>query len=277
LSVFGLDASGAIGAASDDHDVDFAAYLHDMQFSPDDARAVIVGRGHTGRTGTPYRAGRIQLATHDDGRLREIDSIELSPDQLPAGFNPRNVAFHSSEPLLYVTLEAQNLLLTFGFADDRLRLLPERTQQLLDHPESARARQLAGVVAMHPAGTALYAVTRADGPIVDNDRWRTPEHLPIFEGGENTISVFSVADGGTLTLRQRIDTGGISARCILIAAGGRLLIAANGKPIMRATDEAEPALVPSSLAVFAVSESGALSLLTIRPFDVGRETLWWVG
>lgn len=276
LTVLPVDGVGGLGEPAATPLVAFADYLHDAQVSPDGTRAVIVARGHTGRTGTPALAGRIHLADYDDGLLTEIDDIGLGSAFPNVGFNPRNVAFHPTLPLIYVSLEAQNLILTLSLVDDRLTLLPERTRQLLDHPDDARARQLAGVLVVHPERDVLYAVTRADGPIVDNDRWRTPENLPIFEGGENTLSVFDIGAEGQLTLAQRIDTGGISARCVELTGDGTLLVVANGKPILTG-DESEPDFVPASLSAFEVDGSGHLAPLSRTPYEVGRETLWWVG
>lgn len=276
-SVLPVDDEGRLGTVMADSVIgDVGVYMHDTEFLPGGDRAILVARGQTGRTGAAAVAGRLDLAAVDSGRLRIIDSLDLSPDLGAVGFNPRNVAPHPTLPVLYVTLEAQNLLVVVRRDGDRLVPVPEWTRSLLEFPEEARARQLGGVVHVHPDGRSLIAVTRADGPIIENDRWKSPEPPPVFEGGENTISVFHLDAHGAPALVQRVDTGGISARCVEFVDGGRLVVAANSKPILRAGPDG-PVSIHASLAVFRAEVQGGLRGLSTQPFEVGRATLWWLG
>ncbi len=277
ISILPVDVAGRPGTPSE-HPVDgpLGVYLHDTEFTQSGDRAVLVARGQTGRTGTAAVAGRVHLTAVDDGRLSVLDTLDLSADFGDEGFNPRNVAFHPTLPVAYVTLEAQNRVVTIRFDGDRMVAVPGAHPGLLDDPQHARARQLGGVLDVTPDGRTLVAVTRADGPIIDPDRWRTPAELPAFEGGENTLSVFRLDPDGVPALVQRIDSGGISARCITFLDHGGILVAANSKPMLGPTGN--PAdVIPAALTVFRVGDDGRLTRLASHPFEVGRATLWWLG
>lgn len=257
--------------------LDLGVFPHDTGFSPTGDRAVVVARGLPARGSRDAVPGRLtMLSWHaDDQGTVECAALDTF-DCTPLGWNPRNVVFHPEHPIAYVTLEQQDALVTVRLDRDRIAPDDEHTCSLLADPAARRERQLGGVVVLGPGARTLYAVARADGPIVDQDRWRTPEHLPVFEGGENTVSVFALDDDGAPTLVQRVDTGGISARCVTFASGGSVLVAANSKPIRRPAPD-DGSIVPASLVTFRIEPDGHLTRLDALPVEVGRATLWWVG
>jgi 6-phosphogluconolactonase len=124
---------------------------------------------------------------------------------------------------------------------------------------------------VHPNGRFVYLTNRASGTTLVDGK-------AIFEGGENSIAVFSInRQSGEPTLVQRIDTHGLHARTFSIDDAGRLLVAANQNALTVRQGTTDTA-VSANLAVFRVNADGRLEF--VRKYDVatgGGRSLMWAG
>ena len=77
----------------------------------------------------------------------------------------------------------------------------------------------------HPNGRFVYVANRASST--------SPfEGKPVFQGGENTISVYAIdQSSGEPTMIQSIDSRGYHVRTFAVDASARLLVAATIAPI----------------------------------------------
>jgi hypothetical protein len=150
-------------------------------------------------------------------------------------------------------------------------LVPEAlfTRSTLDHPARSKPAQMTGAIHVHPNGRFVYLSNRASGTVNIDGR-------PIWEGGENTIGVYSInPHTGEPTRIQNVDSRGMHARSFTLDEGGRILVAANQNAVTVREGTAETR-VPASLAVFRIGGDGKLSFA--RKYDVetgqGRSLMW---
>ena len=252
----------------------YGDHPHHVHAVPGRPRAILVDRGHTGDDGPEATSGVVNLIGTEDGRLENLASVDMTGAPGLAAFNPRAVDFHPTLPFVYASLEQQNQLAVLRLDGDDLTGEPSWTRELLADRAHMDHRQLAGTVLVHPSGRTLYVTNRGDGPFLGHVRWMTPESLPLFERGENTVAVFALDDGGEPTLVQLEGTRGISPRTSALTPDGNYLVVANSKPMRVAVPGGEE-VVPASLAVFGIAPDGRLAYRRKLDVDVGRETLWW--
>src|SRR5262249_23191820 len=133
-----------------------------------------------------------------------------------------------------------------------------------------RGRQVAGTVHVHPNGRFVYVANRASSTVqVDGQA--------VFAGGENTLAVYEIdMTTGEPVPIQHVDKRGIHCRTFHLDPSGRMLVAAHimGLPVREGS---AIRVVPASLAVFRINDSGKLDFVRKYDIDVGKRTLFWMG
>jgi 6-phosphogluconolactonase len=131
----------------------------------------------------------------------------LTPNQpasaaLPSGSGPRHFAFHPNGKWLFAISELASTITTFAWDQASGRLTT--TGSVPTRPADVTTGTTAEI-AVHPNGRFVYGSNR----------------------GHDSIAVFSVGEGGALTLVQYESTRGQTPRHFAIDPTGRWLIAAN--------------------------------------------------
>lgn len=277
LSIHALNEDGTIGAqVPRSPSFDSGKVVHHVQALPSGGRGIMVSRGMKGFGGPGYIAGALKVFRFDRGEIESVYSV--SPD-LPDGFNPRNIDFHPTLPLAYLTLEGQHRLCVFRLDGGDLAPHPLFVRDTLAHREALRPRQDCGTLHIHPAGHTAYVANRNDGYVGGHTgaSWLTPDPVPIFPGGENSIAVFHLDPAsGEPTLVQHVDTRGLHPRTFTLDPTGRLLIVGN-YAATRMERDGVVVDVPAGLTAFRVMADGTLAFLRNHPVETGVEKMWWSG
>lgn len=268
LTVHRINPDGSAGEPVEQAgDLDFGIFAHQVRFTPDNRFVILVTRGNSAAEGKPEDPGALKLFRFNDGILTNAGSTAPG---MGYGFGPRHLDFHPGKPWVYVSLERQNQLSVFHYAEGELRHMPEFTRSTLAEPGNVRPRQLGGTIHVHPEGKVVYVANRADHAAEVNGR-------KVFAGGENNIAVYSIdAQTGAPTLIQHIDTEGFHVRTFALDPSGRMLVAASILSLS-AGKGASLAEVPAGLSVFRVGGDGRLEF--VRRYDVGAENKmqFWMG
>jgi 6-phosphogluconolactonase (cycloisomerase 2 family) len=284
LTVHPIRADGTLAAAmSQPERVHAEPYPHQVRVAPSNECAVIVARGSAAEPGRPAEPGMLRLLRYADGTVTNTADAEFAGKAGLGSFQARHLDFHPLLPLVFLSVEAQNKLAVLRFANDEFGAEPLFTRDLLADPVHVRPRQMASAVHAHPNGKYVYVANRADAPEgftggePAGPKWAVPDVLPVFQGGENTIAAFSIdPSSGEPSLLQIADTRGICPRTFALDPTGRVLIAANMKPMMvRAGGEIQR--VAASLAVFLVNEDGTLTYVRKEDIEVGQVAMEWMG
>ena len=264
-----LKPDGTLGAeVKPPAPLDGGVYGHQVRVDPAGKMAILVTRGN-GAGARPEDPGALKVFGYRDGILTNHQSIAPNGGY---GFQSRNLDFHPTAPWVYLTLEVQSKLMVFKRVNNNESLDPSPlfTKETLQDPVHVHhPAQQAGPVFVHPDGRYVYTTNRTNGTIeVDGKR--------IFEGGENSIAVFSInQQTGEPTLIQSIDTHGMHARTFSIDDAARILVAANQTAVtVRVTGV--DTLVPACLSVYRMGGDGKLQY--VRKYDVetdsGRSLMW---
>lgn len=269
LTVHRIEADGSLGApVLQDDGLEYGIYPHQVRVFPSGRTLHIADRGISARTGKPEAPGAL--------RSFGLAGGTLSPGQVIApgggyGFGPRHIAFHPTQPWLYVSDERTNKLRVFACPGDRIAPEPAYVRETLAKPGNLRPRQLAGPIHTHPNGRFVYVVNRSDHNADSGGK-------KLFQGGENNIAVFAIdPDTGEPTLVEHAPTQSFHVRTFALDPSGRLLVAASIMPLSIAEGD-RIRDVPAALSVFRVSEDGRLSFA--RRYDVeteGAQRHYWAG
>ncbi|HUO23441.1 MAG TPA: beta-propeller fold lactonase family protein [Caulobacteraceae bacterium] len=277
LSVYELREDGTVGAeVPRAASFDFGVNPHQVRVTPGGDRAILAARGKNGFGRPTYVEGALKVLRFDRGQVETLYSI--TPEHLAEayGFNPRHLDFHPSLPWVFVSLEGQSKLCVFRMEGAELQPQVLFTRDLLAEPHTVRPRQVAGTVHVHPNGMVVYVANRNDG-YLNGPSWLTPDPVPVFPGGENSIAVFAIDQAtGEPTLIQHMDSQGLHPRTFSLDPSGRILIAANFAPTIQRNGDALTE-VPANLAVFRVGEDGKLTFVRRFDVEVGREMMLWAG
>jgi 6-phosphogluconolactonase len=157
----------------------------------------------------------------------------LAPDPpfaaIAPGSGPRHLAFRPDGKFVYVLNEMLSSVGAFRYDAGRGTLAALQTLSTL--PAGFSGENSGAEIAMHPAGTFLYASNR----------------------GDDSIAIFSIdAAKGTLTSAGRVSTQGKTPRGFAIDPSGRFLVAANqnsGTLVTFRIDQATGGLTPTGTAV----------------------------
>ena len=183
---------------------DAGIYAHQIRTTPDNRTVVLVTRGNNPTKTRGEDPGALKVFAFADGQLTKLQS--LAPNN-GYGFGPRHLDFHATLPFVYVSLERQNRLYTYGLnRDGTLSANPLFMKNSLADPEHAQPGQGAGTVHIHPNGRFVYQANR-NANVVDYHGQK------IFAGGENNMAVWAInPTTGEPTLIQTIDGHGIQLR-----------------------------------------------------------------
>lgn len=269
ITVHALNADGSIGdEIQQTATLDFGVYPHQVMVFPSGSAALIVDRGNHPTGEKREDPGALRSFKFVDGILSAGQVVE--PDG-GIGFGPRHVAFHPTQPWLYVADERFNRLHMFRVNEGRIEDKPAYTHSTLADPDNVQPRQIVGPIHVHPNGRFVYVANRAD-QVVERDG------LSVFGGGENSIAVFSIdPQTGAPTLIQNADTQSIHVRTFACDPTGRLLVAASIKNLKVASGDTVR-LVGAGLSVFRIADDGTLKF--VHKYDVdGAETEmhYWMG
>ena len=246
--------------------IDAGIFTHQVTVTPSNQTVIALGRGNEAVAGKSADIGSISTFAYKNGALSLI-----SKKYFEDGLGPRHLAYHPTNPWVYVGLERGSKVFMYRLkADGTLSSEPIfRKESLLDPANVHRERQKGGCIQIHPNGKYLYVTNRADGTAKEDGK-------TIWAGGENNIAVFEIdSKTGEPTLIQHIDTQGIEARTFNIDPSGQLLIAANQKTMLVREDGETLTTVPANLAIFRIGTDGKLEF--IRKYDVnaGQKWLLW--
>lgn len=268
LTVHRINPDGSVGdRVAQADDLDFGIFAHQVRTTPDNRFVILVTRGNSAAASKPEDPGALKFFRFSDGILTIAASVAPG---MGYGFGPRHLDFHPDKPWVYVSLERQNQLSVFQYAQGVLRHMPELTRDTLAEPGNVRPRQLGGTVHVHPGGKFAYVANRADHATEVNGK-------RVFTGGENNIAVYALdQQSGAPTLIQHIDTEGFHVRTFALDPSGRMLVAASILSLSAGKGAAIKE-VPAGLSVFRVGGDGRLEF--VRRYDVatGDRTQFWMG
>lgn len=201
VSVFPIDAHGKVGpmtdlrqhAGSGPGPTQQGPHAHHVTFDPRGERVLVTDKGID-----QVVIYRLNLAS---GKLEPNDPPF---GRIHAGAAPRHLAFGKDGTFAYVNGETDMTLAACRY-DSRMGVL-EEVQHLSTLPEGATGDGWSTAeVAVSPDGRYVYVSNR----------------------GHDSIAVFGIADKGTLTPVQNVETGGRTPRNFAIDPSGRRLYAAN--------------------------------------------------
>ena len=271
ISVHRLDADGSIGeeieqAAS----LDVGFYAHGVRVMPSNRAVLLITRGNEPVPGMSTEdPGALYIYGFENGQLTNKQSV--TPNEGLA-YRVRHADFHPSGRWVYVDLEAQNLLHTYGIrVDNTLSEEPLFVSTTLASPWTSNGGQTTSSIRMHPTnGRTLYVANRGRGTEVFQGE-------SVANGTENTIAVFSIdPQTGEPTLIQTIDTHSIAVRTMALPPDGRTLIAANTSP-GRIRTQGRLETVPAALTLYEIEDDGTLTFKSKLDVDTRGETMFWCG
>jgi 6-phosphogluconolactonase len=245
--------------------IDAGIFTHQVTVTPSNQTVIALGRGNEAVADKPADIGSVSTFAYKNGALSLI-----SKEYFEDGLGPRHLAYHPTNPWVYVGLERGSEVFMYQLKPGgTLSSEPIfRKEAILDPANVHRERQKGGCIQIHPNGKYLYVTNRADGTVKEGGK-------TIWAGGENNIAVFEIdSKTGEPTLIQHIDTQGIEARTFNIDPSGKLLIVANQKTML-VRDGGTLSTVPANLAIFRIGIDGKLEF--IRKYDVnaGQKWLLW--
>ena len=163
-----------------------------------------------------------------DAAAGSLQPVSGGEAVLHPGAGPRHLAFHPTQPLVFVSCELDSTVATLRFDAERGAL------SVLE----ARSTLPAGWTGTnYPADIHIAPLPLAGGHTVY-----------VSNRGHNSIAVFSVAGDGALTLVQAVSTGGDWPRNFTIDPTGRWLLVANQKSnsiVVFRRDEERGTLTPT--------------------------------
>jgi 6-phosphogluconolactonase (cycloisomerase 2 family) len=268
LTVHALNADGSIGdPVAQREPVDAGSYAHQVRVAPSGNLVVLSARGSDPTATAPEAPGSLKVFRFSDGQLSNEKSITRGDG---SGFGPRHVDFHPTKPWMYVSMERNNELLTYGVQDDGITPSPLFTKPTVNQPELRAPAQYLGPIHVHPNGKFVYLVNRSDGTV---DFGGTKVHGP----GENTVAVFSIdATSGEPTPIQSIGIDAYHARTFSIHPSGKMLVTAAVAPLSERNGD-QTRDVPAGLSVFGIGDDGRLTLARKYDVDVTGGPLFWCG
>ena len=276
-SVLRLNADGSLGqpVQQPEEGLQHLGFLvHQIRIDPSNRWVMVPVRGDDakvtgegkGKKLEPEKPGHLVVFEFSEGRLTRRHQVDF-----PSSLGPRHLDFHPSKPLVYVSMERGNRLLTYRHDDGVLTKVFDTTT--LADPSLAFPAQRAGAIHVHPSGKWVYVVNRNTQPCSAATPCDTPSGP-----GENDVAVFSVDPAtGEPRLIQNVGTHGFEARTMTIDPTARFLIVANQKAFSlgypRQGDKVVE--VAPNLSVFRIGDDGKLGYL--RTIELTGGEAWWVG
>jgi 6-phosphogluconolactonase (cycloisomerase 2 family) len=238
-----------------------------VRVTPDNRLAILVTRGNEATATRAEDPGALKVFDYGNGVL--TSGVSIAPDG-GRDFGPRHLDFHPTKPWMYVSIETQNKMYTYGLNSGRIDPEIAFRAETLAEPQNRRSRQAAGTVHVHPNGRFLYGANRAQDAVDFQGK-------KVFKGGENSIVVYSIDQStGEPSPIQHIETRAIHPRTFHIDPSGRVLVAQHNRPVdVRDGDAVRT--VPAGLSVFRIGDDGRLTFVRKYDVDVGDKTMFWMG
>jgi len=268
LTVHTLNADGSIGdPVAQREPVDVGIYAHQVRVAPSGNLVVVSARGSDATATAPATPGALEVFRYSDGQLSNGSPVTAG-DGL--AFGPRHVDFHATRPWMYVSMERNNELLTYGVQDGGITPSPLFTKATVSQPELRAPAQYLGPIHVHPNGRFVYVVNRSDGTVDFAGR-------KVHGTGENTVAAFSIDESsGEPALIQSIGIDAYHARTFTIHPNGKMLVTAAVAPLSE-RDGDQVRDVPAGLSVFGIGDDGRLTLARKYDVDVTGGPLFWCG
>lgn len=270
VTVHALGPGGAIGDEVMQNPLYFGLTVHQVRPTPHGNIIVVPASAHC-VNGIP--AGCVDVFDYENGRLTPRARIKADPRRTAGwqgvkngaqGFSARHVAFHPTQPWMYLLVETQGELQLYDCDQTGIALTPRRVQSTLTNAPVGLSSQLAGAIHMHPNGRYIYVTNRAWGTGADG-----------CVDGANTIAVFKIdLSNGAPKLVQQIETRGIFPRAFGIDAAGQMLVVGNQEPGEIRLDGIPQRVVPS-LVSFKIGNDGRLTFAQKHDFGDTKEVCFW--
>jgi len=269
VTVFRINKDGTLGdEVRQPVKPDAGIYAHQVRTTPSNKTVVLVTRGNNPAGGKPEDPGALKVFGFKDGVLTKLQSLAPNGGY---GFGPRHLDFHPALPFVYVSLERQNKLYTYGLQPDAtLSANPVFMKDSLADPKNSHPGQGAGTLHVHPNGRFVYQANRNSNTVDFQGK-------KVFAGGENNIAVWSIDQKtGEPTLIQNIDGHGNQLRTFGLDASGRMLVAASIAPILMREGNNVTNL-SAGLTVYRIGADGKLSFVRKYDVDTSKGTQFWSG
>jgi 6-phosphogluconolactonase len=268
VTVHRINGDGTIGAlVKQPTPLDTGIYAHQILAAPDNRSVILVTRGNDPAGGKAEDPGALKVFRFDDGVLSNL--VSVAPGE-GYGFGPRHLDFHPTQPWVYVARERENRLDVYRLDGERLSPAPLFVKDTLGKPRNSPGRQAAGTVHVHPNGRFVYVANRASATAPF-------EGQPVFQGGENTISVYSIDhSSGEPTMVQSVESRGYHVRTFALDPSARVLVTATIAPI-NVRQGSSIVSVPAGLSVFRVGDDGTLDFVRTYDVETSGKFQWWMG
>ena len=269
LTVFRIKPDGTLGElVRQTIAPDTGIYAHQIRTTPSNRTVTLVTRGNNPAGGKPEDPGALKVFAFKDGQLTKLQS--LAPNN-GYGFGPRHLDFHPTLPVLYVSLERQNKLYTYGLnGDGTLSRDPLFMKDSLADPKNPHPGQGAGTLHVHPNGRFLYQANRNSSTVDFQGK-------KVFAAGENNMAVWAIDQKtGEPALIQNADGHANQLRTFSLDASGRMLVAASVNPILM-RDGNNVSNLSAGLTVYRIGGDGKLSFARKYDVDTSMGTQFWSG
>jgi len=268
LSVHPIEEDGSVSPAVAQNQVPEAGiFTHQVTFTPNDKTVVALARGNYAVGNVPDQPGSINTFTIDDqGHLSKLMTSAIDP-----GVGPRHLAYHPSQPWVYVSMERGSKLYMYPLeSNGTLAAKPAFRKDTLENKANLETpRQRGGVIQINPNGKYLYVTNRADATVEQDAKH-------ISAGGENNVAVFKIdAKTGEPQLIQIIDGQGIEGRTMKVDPSGKMLVVANQKTLW-VKDGDTLKKIRSNLAIFRIKEDGKLEFVRKYEMEDEKKSLLWM-
>lgn len=168
------------------------AHVHAAVFSPSGKQLLVTDLG----------TDKIMCYTFNGTLKKPLQTTSPEFVATEPGSGPRHLAFHPNGKYVYCMEELSGAVSVYNYTGDKLTAL----QRIPTHPVTSKGPFGSSDIHLSPDGLFLYAANRAD---------------------ENTITIFSVAATGKLTLVGYQPTLGKTPRNFIITPSGKFLLVAN--------------------------------------------------
>ena len=276
ISVHKINGDGTLGAeVSQPDNLEKGIYFHQVIATPGNKTLLVIARGNNAAGGKPEDPGSLHLYGFRNGVLSNLRKIAPNGGY---GYGPRHLDIHPSKPLVYVSIERQNELITYRMTPEG-DVVPEPlfTTTSLADPANKFAVQSASAIHVHPNGRFVYQGNRsgvADGtpPGVEMVDGRK-----VFSGGESNIAVYAINQAtGEPTAIQHADIHAAHPRTFALDASAAILVAGSLAPTA-VREGGKIVDVPAGLSVFRVGPDGKLDFVRKYDLDLGGYLQWWSG
>jgi 6-phosphogluconolactonase (cycloisomerase 2 family) len=302
-TVFNLGTDGTVGAPvpqAGGSDMNVGNFVHQIRVDPTGQYVFICDRGTDptmttsadgGVVSVPEGLGHLRSFTFANGVLTPLQTITY-----PAGYGPRHLDFHPTQPWVYVSVGRGNQLITYSMANGMLTQIDAKTSLSSDAEaakfptyaqDSVNGQQACGIM-VHPSGKWLW-ISNTNRQVVpytpdagagdaggDAGDAAPPATQQVYIGtGENNVALFSINQTtGIPTFVAAADSHGFVPRTFALDPSGRFLIAANQKQVNKLVGSTVTPVLPN-LSVFSVAADGNLTYL--KTTDLSTGDIFWVG